>query len=190
LDGHIFGQGAIAMPVGEAEHPLSHRESRGAIAEGGDHAGQLVAGDRRCSVTVAAIRPGRGPRHLSRDESRRMNLNDDVVYRCRGLGPLHQRHPRCSRSLVRHHDRLHLDTFLYQPSPTRHLRFTTASPTPNVGVLSTQIAWHPIPRSVYLTVHRADTWTAGPRHVFSATGGLDPSSPTSDRCRPAVCERV
>src|SRR5436309_4185050 len=71
-------------------------------------------------------------------------------------------------------------TPLYQPSPTRHLRFTTASPTPNVGVLSTQIAWHPIPRSVYLTVHRADTWTAGPRHVFSATGGLDPSSPTSD----------
>src|SRR4051794_8193598 len=36
-----------------------------------------------------------------------MNLNDDVVYRCLRLGPLHQRHPGRSGSLVRHHDRLH-----------------------------------------------------------------------------------
>src|SRR5438874_3458806 len=36
-----------------------------------------------------------------------MNLNDDVVYRCLRLGSLHQRHPGCSRSLVRHNDRLH-----------------------------------------------------------------------------------
>src|SRR4029077_9702715 len=40
-----------------------------------------------------------------------MNLNYDVVYRCRRLGPLHQLHPGRSRSLVRHHDRLH-DNFL------------------------------------------------------------------------------
>ena len=50
-------------------------------SESGDHSGQLVAGDRRCSVTIEAIGPGRGPRQLSRDESRRMNLHDDVVYR-------------------------------------------------------------------------------------------------------------
>src|SRR3954447_14867900 len=120
--------------------------------------------DRRCSVKVAAIGPGRGPRHLSWDESRRINLNDDVVYRCRRLGALHQRHTGRSRSLVRHHDRFHLDTSRYQPSTTRHLRFTTASPTPNVGVERTQIGWHrgaaTTPQSVYLTVHRADTWTA------------------------------
>jgi hypothetical protein len=36
-----------------------------------------------------------------------MNLNDDVVYRCLRLGPLHQLHPGRSRSLVRHHYRLH-----------------------------------------------------------------------------------
>src|SRR5262249_24867812 len=111
LDGYILRQGAVAIPVGEAEHSLSYRQSRRAVAESGDHSGQLVAGDRRCSVTVAAIGPGRGPRQLSRDESRRMNLNDDVVYRCRRLGPLHQLHPGCSRSLVRHHYRLH-DYFL------------------------------------------------------------------------------
>ena len=107
LDGYILRQGAVAMPVGEAEHSLSHRQSRRAVAESGDHSGQLVAGDRRCSVTVAAIGPGRGPRQLSPDESRRMNLNDDVVYRCLRLGPLHQLHPGRSRSLVRHNDCLH-----------------------------------------------------------------------------------
>src|SRR5579864_9427925 len=36
-----------------------------------------------------------------------MNLNDDVVYRCLRLGPLHQLHPGLSRSLVRYHNCLH-----------------------------------------------------------------------------------
>src|SRR5438552_3545804 len=107
LDGHILGQGAVASPVREAEHPLSDRQPRRAIAECGDNSGQLVPGDRRCSVTAEAIGPGRGPRQLSPDESRRMNLNDDVVYRCLRLGPLHQLHPGRSRSLIRHHYRLH-----------------------------------------------------------------------------------
>src|SRR5262249_24262832 len=111
LDGHILRQGAAAIRVREAEHPLSHRQPRRAIAEGGDHSGQLLPGDRRCSVTVEAIGPGRGPRQLTRGESRGMNLNDDVVYRCLRLGPLHQLPPGRSRSLVRHHARLH-DKFL------------------------------------------------------------------------------
>jgi hypothetical protein len=64
LDCHILGQGAVASPVREAEHPLSDRQPRRAIAEGGDHSGQLVPRDRRCSVTVEAIGPGRGPRQL------------------------------------------------------------------------------------------------------------------------------
>src|SRR5881394_3704745 len=93
LDGHILRQRAVAIPVREAEHPLSHRQTGRPVAESGDHSGQFVPGDRRCSVTVEAIGPGRGPRQLSRDESRRMNLNDDIVYRCRRPGPLHQRHP-------------------------------------------------------------------------------------------------
>ena len=90
LDGYILRQGAVAMPVGEAEHSLSYRQSRRAVAESGDHSDQLVAGDRWCSVTVAAIGPGRGPLHLGRDESRRMNLNDDVVYRWWRYRPLGQ----------------------------------------------------------------------------------------------------
>ena len=64
-------------------------------------------GNRRCSVTVEAIGPSRAPRQLIPGESRRMNLNDDIVYRCLRLGPLHQLHPGRSRSPVRHNDRLH-----------------------------------------------------------------------------------
>jgi len=69
LDRHIFRQGAVAMPVGEAEDSLSYRQSRRAVAESGDDSGQLVTGDRRRSVTIVTIGPGRGPRQLSRDES-------------------------------------------------------------------------------------------------------------------------
>src|SRR4051794_34548577 len=36
-----------------------------------------------------------------------MNLNNDVVYRHLRLGPLHQLHSGPSRSLIRHHNRLH-----------------------------------------------------------------------------------
>src|SRR6516165_758790 len=45
LDGHIFRQRAVAIPVREAEHPLSNRQPRRAIAESGDHSGQFVSGD-------------------------------------------------------------------------------------------------------------------------------------------------
>src|SRR6266480_4077762 len=116
LNGYILRQRAVASPVREAEHPLSHRQPRRSIAEGGDDSGQLVAGDRRRPVTAEAIDPGRGPRQLIPGESRRMNLNNDIaVVRAREagerrplrLGPLHQLHPGRSRSLVRHHDRLH-----------------------------------------------------------------------------------
>src|SRR4030095_17156723 len=105
--GHILSQGAVAIPVRKAEHSLSHRQPPRAIAEGGDPSGQLVAGDRRCPVTVEAIGPGRGPRQLIRDESRRMNPNDDVVYRRLWLGSLPQPPPRPSQRLVRPHNYTH-----------------------------------------------------------------------------------
>src|SRR5215467_13540561 len=66
------------------------------------------------SVTVACRPTCRRPtttgtfqRVASFRESRRMNLNNDVVYRCPRLGPLDQLRPGRSRSLIRHHDRLH-----------------------------------------------------------------------------------
>src|SRR5213596_2214397 len=45
LDGYILRQRAVASPVREAEHPLSNRQPRRAIAESGDHSGQFVSGD-------------------------------------------------------------------------------------------------------------------------------------------------
>src|SRR5918996_2276333 len=39
LDGHILRQGAAAIRVREAEHSLSHRQPRRAVAESGDHSG-------------------------------------------------------------------------------------------------------------------------------------------------------
>src|SRR5262249_60320946 len=54
LHGYILRQRAVSSPVREAEHTLSHRQPRRSIAEGGDHSGQLVAGDRRRPVTAEA----------------------------------------------------------------------------------------------------------------------------------------
>ena len=96
----------------ETDHPLSHRKPRCAIAECGDHSGQLVPRDRRCPVTVASIGPGRGPLQFGRDESRRMNLNDDVVYGCLRLGPLRQLHPSRPRSLIHYHNCFHRNCLL------------------------------------------------------------------------------
>jgi hypothetical protein len=56
-----------------------------------------------------------------------MNLNDDVVYRCRRLGPIHQRHPGRSRSLVGHHDRFHPAPPYVEFSPLADASETSAS---------------------------------------------------------------
>src|SRR4051794_20874534 len=52
LDGYMLRQRAVASPICEAEHPLSHRQPRCSRDEGGDYSGQLVAGDRRRPVTA------------------------------------------------------------------------------------------------------------------------------------------
>jgi hypothetical protein len=89
------------------------------------------AGDRTAAASRRWVRRARRGiagirsrcRRLSRSSvgtnPRRMNLNDDVVYRCLRLGPLHQRHPGRSRSLVRHHDRLHRTPPCVESSPAR-----------------------------------------------------------------------
>src|SRR5678816_364323 len=44
-DGTLAEYVSVALPVREAEHPLPHGQTCRAIAEGGDHSGQLVPGD-------------------------------------------------------------------------------------------------------------------------------------------------
>ena len=63
-----------------------------------------------------------------------MNLNDDIVYRCRRLGPLRQRHPGRSRSLIRHHDSFHLDTPCFS-SPQHATLGLQLSAAPHLDVL-------------------------------------------------------
>jgi WS/DGAT/MGAT family acyltransferase len=109
LHGHVLGQGPVAMPVREPEDALADGQPGRAVSERADHAGHLVARDRRRPVAAGAIGPGRRPRGLGRDESRRVDLHDHVVDRRLRLRPVHQGHPGRPRLLVRHHDRLHPD---------------------------------------------------------------------------------
>jgi hypothetical protein len=71
------------------------------------HFDQFVSGDRRCPAAVEAIGPGRRPIQFGPDESRRMNPNYNVVYRCLWFRALRQLHSGTSGSFVRHNDRLH-----------------------------------------------------------------------------------
>ena len=59
LDDCLLRQRAVASPVRELEQPLSDTQAGCSIAEGADHSGQLVAGDRRRPVTAEAVGPGR-----------------------------------------------------------------------------------------------------------------------------------
>src|SRR5207247_9092161 len=45
LDRHILGQGAVALPVREAEHALSYTDSRRTATYAWDASGPLMAGD-------------------------------------------------------------------------------------------------------------------------------------------------
>jgi hypothetical protein len=104
---HILRQGAVAIPVRKAEHALSYRQPRCAIAESGDHSRQFVAWYCWRPVAVESIGPGGGPCQLITGESRSVNLNDNVTYCCVRLGSIHEFHSRGSRSLICYYDCFH-----------------------------------------------------------------------------------
>lgn len=132
LHGRVLGQGSIAVPVRDPEHPLSQREPRRAVAEGGDHSGELMADDRLGSIATGAIDPRRGPLPLRGDEARRMDFNDDVVDRRRRLRPLRECDPGCFRARIRRDDCLH---WYLRISRARRL---CAPPKPWSGLISPQ----------------------------------------------------
>jgi hypothetical protein len=68
-----------------------------------------------------------------------MTLNDNVVYRSLRLGPLHQRHPGRSRSLVRHDDRFHRTSpcIVSEGQPSAFARDTFQCETPEDGATGT-----------------------------------------------------
>jgi hypothetical protein len=79
FDGDILGGGAIAVPVGEAVDLVAHGQAAGPIAEGDDHARDLVAGDHRSAVPTQAVGPGRWPAQLGWGEAGRADLEEHVA---------------------------------------------------------------------------------------------------------------
>jgi hypothetical protein len=79
LDCHVLGQGAVAGPVGEAEHPLTHGQPGGPHAELGHLAGDLVAGDHRAAVPPGPVFPGTWPVQLAGCEPGRVHPDHHVV---------------------------------------------------------------------------------------------------------------
>jgi hypothetical protein len=86
----VLGEGAVAGPVGQSEHPLADGQAGGAVAQLDDDTGQLVAGHARRPVAVGAVGPCCRPVRLSRGEPRGMHLHDDVVLGGVGVGNFRQ----------------------------------------------------------------------------------------------------
>ena len=61
----VLGQGSVASPVGQSEHPLAHGEAGGSVPELDHGSGQLVPGDAGCPVAAGAIGPRSRPVELS-----------------------------------------------------------------------------------------------------------------------------
>ena len=55
----VLGQGAVAGPVGQSEHPLADGEAGGPVPQLDDDSRQLVAGHARRPVAPGAVDPGR-----------------------------------------------------------------------------------------------------------------------------------
>ncbi|MBE1609077.1 hypothetical protein HEB94_005925 [Actinopolymorpha pittospori] len=103
----VFGQGSVTGPVGQAEHPLAHAETRGSVAELDHDAGQIVPGDAGCPVAAGAIGPRGRPVELSGGEARGVHAHDDVVLRGVGVGHVGQGQAADTRVTVPHGDRSH-----------------------------------------------------------------------------------
>ena len=69
LDGGVFGQRAVAGPVGEAEHPLADGEAGGAVAQLDNDSGQFVPGNAGRAVTAGPVGPGGGPLEFAGGEA-------------------------------------------------------------------------------------------------------------------------
>ena len=78
LDGDELGSGPVAVSVDEAVDLVAHRHAGGAVAEGGDHARELVSRDDRRPIAARPVGPER-PLQLRGGESGGVNLDEDVA---------------------------------------------------------------------------------------------------------------
>jgi hypothetical protein len=75
----VLGQGAVAEPVGQSEHPLADGEAGGPLPQLCDEARQLVAGHARRPVAPGAVGLCSRPVQLAGGEAAGMDLHDDIV---------------------------------------------------------------------------------------------------------------
>ena len=111
LDGGVFGQRAVAGPVGEAEHPLTDGEAGGAVAQLDDDSGQFVPGNAGRAVTAGPVGPGGGPLEFAGGEAGGVDAHDDVVLGGVGIGQVGQGEPTDTGVAVSYGDGLHVGSF-------------------------------------------------------------------------------
>src|SRR5689334_1901242 len=99
LNSYILCQRTIARPISEAKYPLSHGKSGCSISEGGNNTSQFVTRDRGRPVVADTIGPGGWPGGFILGESRRVNLNNYIVYCWFWIWQLRQFHSGYSCSL-------------------------------------------------------------------------------------------
>jgi hypothetical protein len=107
LDRDILSQGAIAGPVSQAEHSLTHAQTGGAIPKLGHNARHLVPRHARPAVPPGPVGPCCRPGKLTRGEPGRMHPHDHIVLCHVRVGQVRQAQPGQARVSVRNDDRLH-----------------------------------------------------------------------------------
>ena len=85
LDGDVVGGPAVAVPVDESVHLVTHRHAGGAVAEGDHDARPLVGRDPPPPVMPGAIGRER-PQQLGRGEAGGAHLHECVADRRLGIG--------------------------------------------------------------------------------------------------------
>ena len=108
LDSGVFGQRAVAGPVGEAEDPLADGEAGGAVAQLDDDSGQFVPGNAGRAVTAGPVGPGCGPLEFAGGETCGVDAHDDVVLGGVRIGQVGQGEPADAGVAVSYGDGLHV----------------------------------------------------------------------------------
>ena len=141
----VLGQGPVAGPVGQSEHPLAHGQAGGAVAQLGDNTRQLVSGHARGPVVAGAVGPCARPVQLPRGEPGCVDAHDHVVFGRVGVGDIGQRQPGGTGGTVSYGDGLHNGPFCDEirfwrapPGAWRAIASAATAPQSPPGGLSVQ----------------------------------------------------
>jgi hypothetical protein len=103
----VLGQGAVAGPVGQPEHPLADGEAGSSVSQLSDDTRQLMAGHARRPVAPGAVGPCCGPVQLAGRETRGMDPHDDIIPGGVRVGQVRQGQPADTGIAVLNGDGFH-----------------------------------------------------------------------------------